>query len=69
MGFRPKDDVHSFFRLVRFDADGQPCVLVMDGRDRITESDLSRHLGAAGVDLAEFWNQFDGVKREDEERK
>ena len=68
MGFHPREDVHAFFRLVRFDADGQPCVLVMDGPDMIAESDLSRYLAAAGVDLAEFWNQFDEVRRDNQNR-
>jgi hypothetical protein len=65
MGFHPKDEVHAFFTLVRFDADSGPCVLILDGyRFDISESELARSLGAAGVDLAEFWNSFDIVQRE-----
>jgi hypothetical protein len=69
MGFNPRDEAHAFFSLVRFDAETGPCVLILDGwSDTITEGELARYLGGAGVDLALFWNKFDEAKREAAQR-
>jgi hypothetical protein len=61
-GFKPVQHFESYASYLRFDTANGVCILILDGGvPDVGEDQLIGNLDRNGMNLAEFWNQYEKI--------